>query len=122
MIFAFGAPRIARAPLATGPPPGRDFLQIKPLIRRLLDLPYARPDSILNVLPVVRIGVHVSPLVEGILELLACPVPECRGALTHVDDRLVCGRCGRRYPMHESWPVLIPEEAELPSQTKTDGP
>ncbi len=65
---------------------------------------------------------RVSPLVEGILELLACPVPECRGRLAPAEDRLVCQRCGRRYPLHESWPVLIPEEAELPAESKTDAP
>jgi uncharacterized protein YbaR (Trm112 family) len=29
-------------------------------------------------------------------------------------DRLVCERCGLRYRIEESWPVLIPEEAEPP--------
>ncbi|MBI5865187.1 MAG: Trm112 family protein [Planctomycetes bacterium] len=49
-----------------------------------------------------------------VLELLVCPVPECRARLELRDDRLVCTACGRRYRIEQSWPVLIPEEAELP--------
>ncbi|MBW7904737.1 MAG: Trm112 family protein [Phycisphaerae bacterium] len=49
-----------------------------------------------------------------LLELLACPAPECRGRLAVADERLVCARCGRRYRVEMSWPVLIPEEAEAP--------
>lgn len=49
-----------------------------------------------------------------LLEILACPVPECRAALTLADAALVCVGCGRRYRIEQSWPVLIPEEAELP--------
>lgn len=53
-----------------------------------------------------------------LLAILACPVSDCHGELEQRQDRLVCRRCGRRYPIRESWPVLIPEEAEPP----TDGP
>jgi uncharacterized protein YbaR (Trm112 family) len=54
-----------------------------------------------------------------LLELLACPVPECRARLELRDDRLVCTGCGRRYPIEDRWPVLIPEEAELPETPGT---
>lgn len=49
-----------------------------------------------------------------LLELLACPVPECRGPLRPEPEWLVCQGCGRRYPLTEHWPVLIPEEAQPP--------
>lgn len=49
-----------------------------------------------------------------LLAILACPVPECRGRLELRDERLVCVGCGRRYRIEDRWPVLIPEEAELP--------
>ncbi|HMQ16063.1 MAG TPA: Trm112 family protein [Phycisphaerae bacterium] len=49
-----------------------------------------------------------------LLELLACPAPECRGGLALAGERLVCARCGRRYRVEMNWPVLIPEEAEGP--------
>ena len=49
-----------------------------------------------------------------LIEILACPVPECRGRLEQRDDRLVCRGCGLRYRIENNWPVLIPEEAEPP--------
>jgi len=51
----------------------------------------------------------------GLLRILVCPVPSCRGKLEQRDRRLVCVACGRRYRLEERWPVLIPEEAELPT-------
>ncbi|MBU0640113.1 MAG: Trm112 family protein [Planctomycetes bacterium] len=54
----------------------------------------------------------------ALLAILACPVPECHGDLVQRDERLVCERCGRRYRIEESWPVLIPEEAELPGSSQ----
>jgi uncharacterized protein len=56
----------------------------------------------------------MSPIDPSLLQILACPVPECRATLELRDDRLVCTGCGRRYPIEEDWPVLIPEEAEPP--------
>ena len=49
-----------------------------------------------------------------LLAILACPVPECHGPLAQQGERLVCCRCGLRYPIEERWPVLIPDEAEPP--------
>jgi uncharacterized protein YbaR (Trm112 family) len=51
-----------------------------------------------------------------LLEILVCPVPECRGSLELGDRTLCCSRCGRRYPIEQSWPVLIPELARGPEQ------
>ncbi|GMU81730.1 MAG: hypothetical protein AMXMBFR47_16010 [Planctomycetota bacterium] len=55
-----------------------------------------------------------------VLELLACPVPECRQALREADGALICTGCGRRYRVEDRWPVLIPEEAESPSRGQGD--
>lgn len=52
-----------------------------------------------------------------LLEILACPVAECHGALEVSDSHLVCVECGRRYRIEENWPVLIPDEAELPEES-----
>lgn len=52
------------------------------------------------------------PIDRELLELLACPAD--RGALRETDGRLVCVSCGRRYPIRESVPVLLIEEAESP--------
>lgn len=55
-----------------------------------------------------------------LLEILACPVPECRGTLEPCDQALRCTRCGRRYPIEQSWPVLIPEKALPPEPRAAD--
>jgi uncharacterized protein YbaR (Trm112 family) len=60
----------------------------------------------------------MSAINAELLEILACPVPECRAKLELRDDRLVCTVCGRRYRIEERWPVLIPEEAEPPEKAK----
>ncbi len=46
-----------------------------------------------------------------LLEILVCPVPECRAALVPHDQELVCAACGLRYPCEGAWPTLVPEEA-----------
>jgi uncharacterized protein YbaR (Trm112 family) len=58
----------------------------------------------------------MSSIDAELLSILACPVPECRARLELRDERLVCTGCRRRYPIEDCWPVLIPEEAELPEQ------
>jgi uncharacterized protein len=42
---------------------------------------------------------------------LACPV--CLGNLSFGSTRLVCGSCGRAYPVVDGIPVLIAERAEI---------
>lgn len=58
------------------------------------------------------------PIPKWLLEILACPVPECRGEIEFWADRqkLVCKKCGRRYPIRDGIPVMLIEEAELPPQ------
>ena len=48
-----------------------------------------------------------------LLELLACPA--CRAALRLDVEWLACTACGRRYPIRDSIPVLLVEEAEAGS-------
>jgi uncharacterized protein YbaR (Trm112 family) len=50
---------------------------------------------------------------EELLRILACPL--CIAPLAATDDRLVCGQCGRRYPIRNGIPVLLIDEAELPA-------
>ena len=45
-----------------------------------------------------------------LLEMLACPV--CKTPIKEEGDRLVCVRCGRRYPIRNGIPVMLVEEAE----------
>ncbi|MBI3324107.1 MAG: Trm112 family protein [Candidatus Omnitrophica bacterium] len=45
-----------------------------------------------------------------LLEILACPL--CKTEVTLQDDRLVCARCHRRYPIRDGIPIMLVEEAE----------
>lgn len=47
---------------------------------------------------------------EVVARMLACPA--CHSDLRVLADWLVCTRCGRRYPVIDGIPVLIPERAE----------
>lgn len=48
-----------------------------------------------------------------LLEILACPVDHA--AVREDGDHLVCGACGRRYPVRDGIPVMLVEEAETPA-------
>lgn len=48
-----------------------------------------------------------------LLEILACPA--CKEAVRLEQDKLVCVKCGNRYPIREGIPVMLIEEAEQPS-------
>jgi uncharacterized protein YbaR (Trm112 family) len=51
-------------------------------------------------------------MLKTILDLLACPVPECRKPLTLAADEqsLQCTGCGRVYPVRDGIPILLVEE------------
>ncbi len=52
------------------------------------------------------------PIDDELLRILACPV--CRTPVVLEGDRLVCTKCGRRYPIRDGIPVMLPEEADEP--------
>lgn len=55
-------------------------------------------------------------LSQALLEILACPA--CKGEIAHdeAEEKLVCqGECQRRYPIRDGIPVMLIDEAELPS-------
>jgi len=56
------------------------------------------------------------PLSKELKEILACPV--CLVPVTAIggDTELECRACGRRYPVREGFPVMIPEEATPPTR------
>ncbi len=45
-----------------------------------------------------------------LLARIACPAD--RAALGEAADRLICSKCGRRYPVRDTIPVLLVEEAD----------
>ena len=55
---------------------------------------------------------------KELLEILACPL--CKVEVRLEGDRIVCTRCGRRYPIRDDIPVMLLEEAELPEGKKAD--
>lgn len=54
---------------------------------------------------------------KELLEILACPL--CKEEVRLDGDRIVCTRCGRRYPIRDDIPVMLVEEAELPPEEKS---
>jgi hypothetical protein len=52
------------------------------------------------------------PIDRELLEILACPVD--KSPVREEGDRLVCSRCGRRYPVRDDIPVMLEDEAEPP--------
>lgn len=53
------------------------------------------------------------PIAPELLEILACPVDHA--PVRETESHLVCTSCGRRYPIRDGIPVMLVEEAELPS-------
>ncbi len=56
---------------------------------------------------------------KELLEILACPA--CKSDIRLCDDRLVCIKCGRRYPIKDGIPIMLIDEAELPSDKVKEG-
>ncbi len=54
---------------------------------------------------------------DELLAILRCPI--CKTAVSLQQDRLICGQCGRRYPIREGIPVMLPEEATPPGARST---
>ncbi len=57
-------------------------------------------------------------LSEDLLAILACPL--CKTQVALEEDGLVCSDCGRRYPIRDGIPVMLPEEAEKPDGGASD--
>ena len=48
---------------------------------------------------------------KELLDILACPL--CKTDVKLEGDRIVCSKCGRRYPVKDDIPIMLIEEAEL---------
>ncbi len=49
---------------------------------------------------------------KELLEILACPV--CKVDVKLEGEKIVCTKCGRRYPIRDGIPVMLIDEAEIP--------
>jgi uncharacterized protein YbaR (Trm112 family) len=47
---------------------------------------------------------------EELLKILACPV--CKSGIELKEEKIVCVKCGRKYPVREGIPIMLAEEAE----------
>ena len=47
---------------------------------------------------------------KELLEVLACPA--CKGDVQLKDNKIVCMKCKRRYPIKDGIPIMLVEEAE----------
>ncbi len=47
---------------------------------------------------------------KELLEILACPV--CKADVKLEKDKIVCTKCGRRYPIRDGIPVMLESEAD----------
>ena len=53
---------------------------------------------------------------KELLDILACPL--CKTDVLLEGDRIVCTKCGRRYPIKDDIPIMLIDEAELPGDKK----
>jgi len=54
------------------------------------------------------------PVDKELLEILVCP--NCHGDIEYFpeQERIVCKKCGLRYPVRDGIPVMLIDEAEKP--------
>ena len=57
-------------------------------------------------------------ITKELLEILACPL--CKTDVRLEGDRIVCTKCGRRYPIRDDIPVMLIDEAELPEGSEKE--
>ena len=53
---------------------------------------------------------------KKLLEILACPV--CKSDVILKDNKIVCTKCRRAYPIKEGIPIMLEEEAEIEKEEK----
>ena len=83
-------------------------------LRSTLQLIAAKPDRLLITEGRSRKGSHM--ISKELLDILACPA--CKSDVRLQDDKIVCSKCGRRYPVKDDIPIMLIEEAEIPKNDK----
>jgi hypothetical protein len=48
------------------------------------------------------------PISKELLEILACPV--CKRGVELKENKLICIKCGREYPIVDGIPIMLPDE------------
>lgn len=52
---------------------------------------------------------------KELLAILACP--SCKAEVRLENEKIVCVKCGRRYPIRDGIPIMLIDEAEMPGGT-----
>lgn len=47
---------------------------------------------------------------DELMNILVCPA--CKSSVRLEEEKIVCTRCGRRYPIRNGIPVMLVDEAE----------
>ena len=47
---------------------------------------------------------------QTLLEILACPA--CKGDVELKEEKIVCLKCGRKYPIKDGIPIMLVDESE----------
>lgn len=53
---------------------------------------------------------------KKLLDILACPA--CKSAVKTESEKIVCMKCGLKYPIKNGIPVMLVDEAERPPEKK----
>ena len=56
---------------------------------------------------------------KELLDILACPA--CKADVKLEGEKIVCVKCGRRYPIKDDIPIMLIDESELPGEKKKEG-
>ncbi len=49
---------------------------------------------------------------KELLNILACPA--CKADVKLEDEKIICTKCDRRYPIRDGIPIMLIDEAEMP--------
>jgi len=55
---------------------------------------------------------------EKLLEILACPA--CKSEVILKNNKIVCTKCRRVYPIKEGIPIMLIEEAEIEEEEEEE--
>ena len=47
---------------------------------------------------------------KKLLDIMACPV--CKGDVYEKDNLIICKSCGRKYPIKDDIPIMLPDAAQ----------
>ena len=49
---------------------------------------------------------------KELIDIMCCPA--CKGDIYEKTGKIICRKCGRRYPIKDDIPIMLVEESEMP--------